>query len=443
MKLNKITNLDAIQLIENATELFKIKKYHSKEFVEAFIGLVLARSSFYGTINNENVTNLKSNRTTFDSDSDINILIEGIVVLDQVPINVGAGNIVYTGYGILEVNGVVIYNGSTTIVSWGDIIGTVTDQTDLVTYINSVTDPIDTRVTQLESKIYEVTYREIIDISATTTGTVSFPTGASLDQTEFPGNAVLSTRTGTQIDYQTPTDGAATVTVNLDGAGNWTASQTYSGDVYLIFRLRIAAPDYSNLDNDKVIEFYVYEIRGDEHVAATTLNTWVLDADDIYYADFLHGLSTDDIGIEIYDTVTKETVIPHKLDRTTTNNLRVYVQGNTSSLRIVVWDAIWGVQEVSGSSTVINPTSPYAANNNDVILMDATSGGQTVNLPAVASSTNFKIDIKKTDASGNTITIDPNGAELIEGGATAIITTQYEALSLICDGVQWWILASS
>jgi len=144
-------------------------------------------------------------------------------------------------------------------VCWGNIDGNLGDQTDLVDYITNIVTPIENDVAVLKANIYEVTYKETIDLSSTTTGSISFPTGATLDEAEFPGNAVLSTRTGTQIDYETPLVGSTPVTVNIDNAGNYTASQIYSGDVYLVFRLRISASNYNNLDNGKIIEFYLSE----------------------------------------------------------------------------------------------------------------------------------------------------------------------------------------
>ena len=178
------------------------------------------------------------------------------------------------------------------------------------------------------------------------------------------------------------------------------------------------------------------------HVAATTLNTWVLDSGDIYYQDFLHNLGSDDVAHEIYDSVTKESVLVEKVDRTSTNNIRVYIQGNTASLRVIVFDAIYGYQGTSGRTVVSNPATPYTAQNNDVILWDCTAGSKTVNLPASASSNHFRIDIKKTDASGNTIVIDGNASELIEGSLTVELLNEGDAVTLVCDGAGWYILAS-
>ena len=75
-----------------------------------------------------------------------------------------------------------------------------------------------------------------------------------------------------------------------------------------------------------------------------------------------------------------------------------------------------------------------------LVKVDATAGATTVNLPAAASSANRIINIKKIDASANTVTVDGNGAETIDGGATAVLTVQWECITIMCDGAQWLIL---
>ena len=90
--------------------------------------------------------------------------------------------------------------------------------------------------------------------------------------------------------------------------------------------------------------------------------------------------------------------------------------------------------------TIVTPTSPYAPTNGNVILWDTTSGNKIINLPPASSSFNFIMNIKKLDVSANTITINGNGSETIDGGLTAILTTQYESITIVCDGSNWFIL---
>jgi hypothetical protein len=77
--------------------------------------------------------------------------------------------------------------------------------------------------------------------------------------------------------------------------------------------------------------------------------------------------------------------------------------------------------------------------NNHVCLCDTTSGF-TLNLPAAASHTGRIYQIKKTSADGNAVTIDGSGAETIDGSLTISISTQYESVTIVSDGTNWFII---
>ena len=63
-----------------------------------------------------------------------------------------------------------------------------------------------------------------------------------------------------------------------------------------------------------------------------------------------------------------------------------------------------------------------------------------VNLPAAATAgTGYKYQIKNLAAS-YTLTIDPNGAETIDGSATFDISSQYESITIVTNGSNWFII---
>ena len=74
-----------------------------------------------------------------------------------------------------------------------------------------------------------------------------------------------------------------------------------------------------------------------------------------------------------------------------------------------------------------------------IYLCDATGGNVTVTLPAAADNTHRTYTIKKVDSSANTVIIDGNASETIDGGLTATLTVQYEAVCIACDGSNWWV----
>ena len=105
---------------------------------------------------------------------------------------------------------------------------------------------------------------------------------------------------------------------------------------------------------------------------------------------------------------------------------------------------ITGVKYPLGFDTVTFRTVTGAATittvSDNVLLADASGGAVTVTLPAAADVPGRHFTIKKTDGTGNTVTIDGAGAETIDGAATQVISTQYTALTIASDGSTWWVI---
>lgn len=67
----------------------------------------------------------------------------------------------------------------------------------------------------------------------------------------------------------------------------------------------------------------------------------------------------------------------------------------------------------------------------------------SIALPPAADCTGKGYIIKKTNAAAFAATIDPDGAELIEGGATfALIDANYDVAEIVSDGTAWHIVGS-
>jgi hypothetical protein len=96
---------------------------------------------------------------------------------------------------------------------------------------------------------------------------------------------------------------------------------------------------------------------------------------------------------------------------------------------------------------IIN-TTPVTLNEYQQLLkVDASGGARTVNLPAAAGTAPYMTGkiytIIKTDSSANTVTIDANGSETINGALTYLLTLQYQSVVLWCDGANWFVNAYS
>jgi len=69
----------------------------------------------------------------------------------------------------------------------------------------------------------------------------------------------------------------------------------------------------------------------------------------------------------------------------------------------------------------------------DVYYVDCTSGTVTVTLPAIASADvalGRAVRIVRVDASGNSVTVDPNGSETVRGSATFTLASQWDSVLL-------------
>ena len=94
-----------------------------------------------------------------------------------------------------------------------------------------------------------------------------------------------------------------------------------------------------------------------------------------------------------------------------------------------------------GAISVVTKTAAYTATaGDDTILCDATSGAITVNLPTAVGISGKKYDIKKIDSTSNSVTIDPDGTETIDGETTIVIIGENDNYTIQSDGTNWRII---
>jgi hypothetical protein len=75
---------------------------------------------------------------------------------------------------------------------------------------------------------------------------------------------------------------------------------------------------------------------------------------------------------------------------------------------------------------------------NALITVDASGAVRTVTLPTFASVfAGFSVTIQKSDTSVNTVTVDGNGAETINGDANKVLRRPHESMTVTSDGSDW------
>jgi pimeloyl-ACP methyl ester carboxylesterase len=102
-------------------------------------------------------------------------------------------------------------------------------------------------------------------------------------------------------------------------------------------------------------------------------------------------------------------------------------------------DALVVGQSLSLAITTVTANTTLSAVHHTV-LVDATSDNLTMTLPTATSSPGRVYVVKKIDSSANTVTIDGNASETIDGATTQAISTQWASLTIQSNGTSWFIL---
>jgi hypothetical protein len=92
-------------------------------------------------------------------------------------------------------------------------------------------------------------------------------------------------------------------------------------------------------------------------------------------------------------------------------------------------------------AATVTKTAAYTATSSDfTILCDATTAAFSVTLPAAAAHPGRIYNVKKIDVSANAVTIQANGAELIDGSNTKVIGSQYQSAQIQSNGTFWSVI---
>lgn len=94
------------------------------------------------------------------------------------------------------------------------------------------------------------------------------------------------------------------------------------------------------------------------------------------------------------------------------------------------------VGAMAPASAVTGTHNETATTGEKTLLANAAGGNVLINLPTAVGNL-AKFHIKRIDSSVNSVTIDPNGAQTIDGETTKNIAFQWSSMTIVSNGSNW------
>jgi len=89
--------------------------------------------------------------------------------------------------------------------------------------------------------------------------------------------------------------------------------------------------------------------------------------------------------------------------------------------------------------TYASSPATLAPNPGQTALVNSTNGAVSIVLPDATATYNI-YNIKKTDSSTNTVTINTTSSQKIDDSISVVIQVQYTCVSVVSDGTKWHII---
>jgi hypothetical protein len=103
-------------------------------------------------------------------------------------------------------------------------------------------------------------------------------------------------------------------------------------------------------------------------------------------------------------------------------------------------DRLDTIESNLGLITPITTSSLLTIAQRGAILVDTTSNHITLTLPTATSTSLMVYTIKKTSIDSNTVIIDANSSETIDGELTFTLYKQFDSVKILNDGSNWLII---
>ena len=121
--------------------------------------------------------------------------------------------------------------------------------------------------------------------------------------------------------------------------------------------------------------------------------------------------------------------------RLNSSGLGVLTAANPNSTLQVNGSVSTKMRSVTGATNIL--ATDYT------ILINASSGASVANLPTAVGITGRIYIIKKTDSSGNAVTVNTTSSQTIDGATTYSLATQYKYVQVQSDGTNWSIIGNN
>ncbi len=161
--------------------------------------------------------------------------------------------------------------------------------------------------------------------------------------------------------------------------------------------------------------------------------------------DIVHTLTSvanADIGKDVYASA-DDTLTLTPTDNSRIGRVVVVEATNTARVRCQPVAATEGVFDNQPVVALSDANATLTLDHMNRVLLIANTAARTLTLPAVATvRAGATIRVVKTSSDAFAVTLDGDGAETIDGGATlATIDAQYDVATLLCTGTEWIVLS--
>ena len=218
------------------------------------------------------------------------------------------------------------------------------------------------------------------------------------------------------------------------------------------------------LDTDDISEgtsnLYYTNARFDTQLGTKTTDNLTEGASNLYYTNArfdtqLGTKDTDDLSegaTNLYYTNARADARIAAANLTDLNDVN-YTAGsaiNDYVLTYVHANTRWEAKAATGGGGGSVPATTAVSQGTDYTISTTTgieeiffitpTADINVNLPAASTAGDgYKYNIKNL-ASGFSLTIDPNSTETIDGSTTFVLSTQYQSITIVSDGSNWFII---